>query len=427
VIGAVLVIAAVIGVRIPAAVVAIWLLAIPVSAAVVVTPRTERLPVVALLTAAMAIRLSIGAIVLTFFHAQLFDVFKDTARYETIGAQVADAWDHGVSLDLYQTLAISTPGYYYVVAALDRVAGHNEMLVVAFNAGAAAVCALLVHQLALRTGLDRTMRITAAAIAAFAPSVVFWGSVPLKDALVSALIVAAVLSALALSGGRSGVALITISVTSLALSTLRIYATLFVTLAVLVVIIGRALWRSRPLWSLAVLAFVVLLQIYALVGPAGLQLVTSIGDPAELARLRELYSGGTSGVDEGESLLPGPGSGIGGYVSLLLRAPYFVALFALLPIPGVTSGRLVPLAVPEMPLWYEGCVAACYGLVLLWRRDHTASFVIGVTVLAMAFLEGAVVSNAGTMIRERAPAIELLAVPMALAVVGLVRRARARP
>ena len=47
--------------------------------------------------------------------------------------------------------------------------------------------------------------------------------------------------------------------------------------------------------------------------------------------------------------------------------------------------------------------------------------------VAMAFLEGAVVSNAGTMIRERAPAIELLAVPMALAVVGLVRRARARP
>ena len=114
------------------------------------------------------------------------------------------------------------------------------------------------------------------------------------------------------------------------------------------------------------------------------------------------------------------------YAELAVQEPLFILQYLAQPIPFVTRGTLVAIALPEMLAWYVLFPVAMFGLVLLFRRRPVPAVVLAVVTFVMATVYGTVVGNAGSLMRYRAQAIVLLAIPMAVGVVWIWRRLPAR-
>lgn len=462
------------GVSVPPFVISAWLVAAGLLGAVALVAPQDRRVIALIVGGAIAARLALGAVLLTFFHDAVFRVFDDTQRYIEIGGRIADGWRAGAPPDLFEIYRLTVAGYYYIVAALRYVVGPDELTIVAFNAALVALTAGLVYRLADRLGATPGERVIAAGVASFAPSVAFWSALPLKDTPITLILVAGVITALGLVGRRRFLALAALLATIVLMSWFRLYATLFISLAALAVIILERAWRTRPLWSLTVTALVVAVQIWTFQSPVGRQVALVATDLNELERHRELFDRGASSVGGGESGLPwqvfvtsptpvvssvatispsgttAPSSTsvpsptptftpkptrsppantverVERYVELAVQEPLFVLQYLVLPVPFVTHGTLVAIAMPEMLVWYVLFPVSIFGLVLLLRRRRAPTLVLSLVTLAMAAVYGTIVSNAGSIMRYRAQAIVLLAIPMAVGILWIWRRARSR-
>jgi 4-amino-4-deoxy-L-arabinose transferase-like glycosyltransferase len=462
------------GVRVPPFVISAWLVAAGLLGAVALVAVPDRRVVAVIVGGAIAVRLALGAVLLTYFHDAVFRVFDDTQRYIEIGARIADGWRAGTPPDLFEIYRLTVAGYYYIVAALRYVVGPDELAIVAFNSTLVALTAGLVYQLADRLGAAPRERIIAVAIASFAPSVVFWSALPLKDTPITLILVAGLIAALELVGRRGFLALGALLATIVLMSWFRLYATLFISLAAFAVIVLSRAWRRQPLWSLTVAVLVVAVQIWTFQSPVGRQVSLAATDLNELDRQRELFDRGASSVGGGGEpglpwqifvTSPTPSASVAGvspsssqlpsstvapaptptstpkptrsppantaerierYAELALQEPLFVLQYLALPVPFLTRGTLVVIAMPEMLLWYALFPVSIFGLWLLLRRRQAPAIVLGLVTLAMAAVYGTIVSNAGSIMRYRAQAIVLLAIPMAVGIVWIWRRFRAR-
>ena len=241
------------GVAVPPFVIAVWLVCFGLLAAVALVEPADRPAVAMIVGGAIAMRLTLGAILLTYFRDEAFRVFDDTQRYLQIGGQIADGWRAGSPPDLFEIYRLTVAGYYYIVAVLRYIVGPDELAIIAFNSALAAITAGMVYRLASRLGAHGRERILAVAIASFAPSVVFWSALPLKDTPITFLLVAGVVISLELVGRQRVLALLALLAT-LVLMFGRLYATLFIALAAAIVIVLEGAWRRQRLWSLTTAA-----------------------------------------------------------------------------------------------------------------------------------------------------------------------------
>jgi hypothetical protein len=92
-----------------------------------------------------------------------------------------------------------------------------------------------------------------------------------------------------------------------------------------------------------------------------------------------------------------------------------------LPIPFVTKGNAVMLAMPEMLIWYVMLPLAVVGLIILWRRDAGRTAAIAVVAVVMALVYGVIVGNAGSILRYRAQEMLLLATPISVGALAVWR------
>jgi hypothetical protein len=425
------------GLYVPALVVGLWLLSVPVFITWVAAASSDRAALLALVSATMLARVAVGAVLLAVMQKAVFHVFDDTVRYDEIGGAIAASWRAGTNPDLFRQYALSVAGFYYVVAAFDYLSEGGPLLIVTFNAAFAGATALLVNQLAVDLGVVRRSRLLAVTIASFMPSVLFWASIPLKDTLVSFLLVAGVVAAFHLAGRRGLIALGALSGSIVLLSTLRLYGTLFLVLIALLVIATMGLWRRRPIWSAVIVAVVATVQVYSFQGPVATQMLSAATEVAELERQQEIYGQGGSAPGAGASSapaqtpipLPVPSTSeerFGRYLGVLAHIPVAVMQYFVLPIPFVTPGALVLAALPEMLIWYPGLLLAAVGFWEIGRRKRAAGVVIIMLVLSMAAVYGTIVSNAGSLMRYRAQGVVLLAVPVAVGLVWLWQWQRQR-
>jgi hypothetical protein len=394
------------GIRAAPIVWSLWLLLVPLYVVQVAVARADRVAVVATVLTAMLLRVVIGATVFALIPSIVLRVFDDTARYLEIGSAMASAWQTGAGVDLFNAYALSVAGYYYVVAALLYLTADGPLVVIVFNAAIAGLTVVLLNQLALDLGIDRKARLLGLAIAGFMPSVVFWGSIPLKDSLVSLLVILGVVAALRLGGTHRFVALGVLCASIALVSSLRLYATVFLGLACLMVIGLSGMWRRRRAWSAFVVAAVAVVALYSFQGPVGSLVFSAATNPAEIERQQELYDRGGSAPGESVRAI-----GLGG---IILRQPLYIARYFVLPLPFATGGSLVALALPEMLIWYPLLVAGVIGLWRLRQQRPLEAIVLGLVVFAMASVYGTIVSNAGSLIRYRAQGILLLALPIAV-------------
>jgi len=134
--------------------------------------------------------------------------------------------------------------------------------------------------------------------------------------------------------------------------------------------------------------------------------------PACAARPASIHSG-FSVWKRGPPPTPPPGR-VERYLFLASHFPVQFIQFYLLPIPFVTRGNAVRLAIPEMLVWYVMLPLAVVGLVALWRRDRGRAAAIAVLSLLMASVYGVIVGNAGSILRYRAQELLLLVTPISV-------------
>lgn len=428
------------GLRTPAALVVLWLGVVPFVVVGLTIPRPDRRYVALIVLVGLSLRLVIAAAAALFLSSAVYGLFDDTVRYEEIGQAMADAWRAHQGIDLYASYQLSVAGYYYVVAALAFVSEGGPFLTGAFNAALACLTAPVLYWIADGLGARRNERVGAAAIGTFIPSVVLWSAIPLKDTAVSLVFCIGVLATLRIAAfpGRRRIAwLATLAVCMLVLSTIRIYATLFLTgFAVLVFVLTRT-WQVRPRWTAASLVVVLAVQLWSLQGPEGGLITAAATDISVLERIQGLLNRGGSGEatptptavaiaspatrppvivlgpEPSAEPTPTPPPGrVERYLFLAARFPVQFVQFYVLPIPFVTKGNAVRLAIPEMLLWYVMLPVAIVGLVALWRRDRGRTAAVAVLAVFMASVYGVIVGNAGSILRYRAQEMLLLATPI---------------
>src|SRR5438034_11580840 len=120
------------GVTVPAVGIACWLVGAGLLGAIKLVEPRDRRAVGLIVGSAIALRLALGAVLLTYFRDPLFVVFDDAQRYLEIGGKIGDGWRAGSPPDLWQIYGLTVAGYYYVVAILRYVVGPDEMTIIAF-------------------------------------------------------------------------------------------------------------------------------------------------------------------------------------------------------------------------------------------------------------------------------------------------------
>lgn len=466
------------GLAVPAIFAEVWLVAVGIVGCLAFIDRSDRRAGALIAAGAIVLRLALGAVLLTFFRAELFRSFDDAPRYLDIGSQIAAGWRAGQPVDLYGIYSLTVAGYYYIVAAVQYVVGPDLLVVICFNAAVASVTGGAVYRLARELGASSRERLVAMGIASYAPSVLFWSALPLKDTPITLLLVVGLLAALALLGRRRLIALVTLLACMALMSWFRLYATLFLSLAAATVLVmQQRAFRRVPLWAALVVLLVGAVQIWTLQSPVGQQVTLAATDLNELQRQRDIFDRGASSQRGAEpisgwevipgvfatasaapastaptpparspspsaapsgspspppSAAPSPSATLqppqaaadraGRYLELALEEPRLMLQFLTLPIPFVTHGTLVSLALPEMIVWYLALPVALAGLVLLYRRRPMSVVVIVLVTLAMAFIYGTLVGNAGSLMRYRSQTIVLLAIPIAAGVQAMFRR-----
>jgi hypothetical protein len=445
--GLVAVVLAWFGLPTPAPLVVLWMCVAPFVVVGLTIPPPDRRYVAIIVLAGMSLRLVIAAAAALFLSTAVYGLFDDTVRYEEIGQAMAQAWRSHQNIDLFAQYQLTVAGYYYVVAALTFLSTGGPFLIGVFNASLACLTAPVLYWIADAVRARGAERLVAVAIGSFIPSVVLWSAIPLKDTAISLVFCLGILCTfrlVALTDVRRMAWLATLSVCMLIVSTIRIYATLFLSVFVVLVLVLTHTWRSRPRWSAAALVVVAAVQLWSLQGPEGNLVTSALTDITTLERIQGQLNGGGSGeatptptiaaVASGSpatpratvaaasagpapiSTLPPGSSAVGRYLSLAVRFPVQFAQFYVLPIPFVTRGNSVALAFPEMLLWYVMLPLAVVGLVALWRRDRGSAAAIAFISLVMASVYGVIVGNAGSILRYRAQEMLLLAAPISVGV-----------
>lgn len=440
---------AIAGVTVPWPLAAGWLVVVGLFGAAWLVDVEDRETTVAICSAAIGVRLALGLVLLTFFRAEIFHSFDDAGRYLDIGSQIAAGWRDGQPIDLLSLYGLTVAGYYYMVAAIRYVVGPELFVVLCANAAIASVTAGGVYRLAALLGASRKERVLAMTVASFIPSVVFWSALPLKDTPITLVLVVGLVAALQIATARRLGALVALLVAVALMAWFRLYATLFISFAAIALLIVRGTWLRAPAWAAVVVVSVLAVQVWTLQSPVGQQVTLAATDLDELQRQRDIFDRGASAPGGGEPVtrwdMPAAASSasaaggsaapasaapsasaspvaapaaqtIGGrlarYLELAVNEPIYILHFVLLPIPFVTPGHLVDLALPEMIVWYLAIPVAVVGFLLLFRRRPEPTVVVALTIAAMAVVYGTLVSNAGSIIRYRAQALVLLAIPI---------------
>jgi len=313
-------------------------------------------------------------------------------------------------------------GWIYFNALLIHSFGVNPLLPRFWNCIVGALSPLLCFALARRLGAGRAARWTAI-LAAFFPSIVVWSTLNLKDADVYFLVLAGLLLGLQLrEEGPKLLRIAGIGLILVLLFSLRQFAAEVLAVALLVAWAAssrpaRWLGSRRHPWRMVGAPIAALIVILLAVGvafpPIGAHVYTITG-LGQLAHTRHELGVGAKSVT---NLDPG----IGTLAGALRFLPLGLVDFMLRPFPWEPGSSLSGLTRPETVAYYILLLPAGWGALQGLRRSPAVALPLITYLVIGALGYGLVISNLGTLFRERAPFLLVLLVFVGVAL-GLPRR-----
>jgi hypothetical protein len=302
----------------------------------------------------------------------------------------------------------------------NNLLGHNRVLPRLWNCVVGSLTAILCYALARRLGAGRAARLSAI-LAAFFPSLLLWSSLNLKDADVGLLVVGGLLLAIQPQALRlryvAGIA--AIGLIGVVLLSLREYAAAALATSVLVALVtcsGFGRWvgaRAHP-WLMVGVPIAALVAVVLIRFPSVGESIYRRAGLEQLAHLRRGFA-----VGAGSATVANPG--IATLAGALRFLPTGLVDFLLRPFPWEPGSPIAILTRPETVVYYILLVPAAFGILLALRRTAGLALPLVTFLVIEAVGYGLVISNLGTIYRERAPVLLILFVFVAVGVEAVRR------
>lgn len=337
----------------------------------------------------------------------------DAVTYHQTATQILNHWIAG---GVMPHLPSGKEGFYYLLAGLYWVFGPHQSAGLAVNAAFAAGLIPVVTDSTRRLFGERAVRYVAPLLLLL-PGLFVWTSQLLKEAPILFFIAVAMNCAVRMTERFSAWPIVLFAASTAVLLTFRGHVGVFIAAGLFAgVILGRRQLLSGVGTGAVVLGVVALVVVGGGVGESGFEVVTTASfEQANNTRIGLAYNTGSGYGGENVDI-----SSSGGAARYL---PLGLVNFMLGPFPWQGGGARQLFAIPDVLVWY-------WLLPSLWVGYQQARRLIGRRLLLALFpamtslvVLALVISNYGTVVREREQIVVLLVPFIAL---GLASRAESR-
>ena len=357
--------------------------------AVRTVPPDERPWIRKTLLIAFALRVSVSVFFEIFRDWRIFH--EDSEGYEAIAVALSRSWwGSGPPLNLGAT----NSGFYYLGGTICYLFGPFKLNLPLFNSLIGTVTAFLIYRSA-RTFVHLRVARMACGLVAFAPSMIMWSAIALKDAVTTFLIVVTLVSCMRLKTNFSLQALAGTVVPIMAMQPIRFYLVYFMMFAVLgALMIDRGLRALTGVYKQLFL-FGGLVAIFAVTGLSGKTLESSEYLSFEkVSAYREgMATSARSGFNQHVDIST-PGKA-------LAFLPIGASNLLLGPFPWQMSSIRAAIALPETMVWWLLFPATLRGALFMGRRRLSEISPVLLFAITLTCAYSLVHGNVGSGFRQR--------------------------
>jgi 4-amino-4-deoxy-L-arabinose transferase-like glycosyltransferase len=344
----------------------------------------------------------------------------DSATYDEGGWLLSLQWDGEGILNPYYSGKVSGWGFFYLIASIYYVFGHNQLLAQFVNATVGALTVVVIYAIA-KDLFDVEVGQWSARFMAFFPQMVFWSGAIYKDPAIMLCIALCMYAVLKLNHEFTVRYVLLFVGASLALMTLRFYVFYFVAFATM----GTFVLSQRRGVAGSVGSYVVLIAVFigAFSFAAKQETVERQRSYFTLERLQMTRS---DQAMWGQSAYA-PKADVSTTQGALAVLPVGLAYLLLAPFPWAIQNIRQSLTVPETLVWYALMPALLRGLLFTIRTRFRTALPILVFAASLTCAYAVFQGNVGTAYRQRTQVTMFYFILMAAGVVEKRRAQENRP
>jgi 4-amino-4-deoxy-L-arabinose transferase-like glycosyltransferase len=340
----------------------------------------------------------------------------DSNTYDVGGWLMTLQWQGERLVNPYYTGKVSGWGFFYGVAAIYWLFGHNQLVAQLVNATIGALTVIVIYAIA-KDLFDVEVAQWTARFMAFFPQVVFWSGGIYKDPAIMLCIALCMYAVIKLNHELTVRYVILFVGASLALMSLRFYVFYFVAFAT----IGTFVLSQRRGVAGSVGTYVVLIGVFigAFTFAARQETVEQQRSYFTLERL-QITRSDQAALGQSSYAPKADVSTTQGALSVL---PVGLAYLLFAPFPWAVRGIRQALTVPETLVWYALMPSLIRGLLFTIRTRFRPALPILVFAASLTCAYAVFQGNVGTAYRQRTQVTMFYFILMAA---GIVERRRAR-
>jgi hypothetical protein len=352
-------------------------------------PKEERPWVRKTLIIAFGIRVVIAVFFEIFRDWRIFH--EDSEGYEHIAVALSRSW-WGTAPPM--RLADTNYGFYYLGGIICFLFGPFKLNLALFNGLVGTATAFLIYRATRRFVHVRVSRM-ACGLVAFAPSMIMWSSIALKDAITTFLIVLTLVSCMELKAKFTLQALAGTVLPILAMQPIRFYLVYFMMFAVLgSLLMDRGLSALTGVYKQLFLLGTIV-AVFALTGLSGRTI-----DESQYVNFQTV-----SAYREGMATSARSGFAVDADISTPGKAlaflPIGLANLLLGPFPWQMSSIRAVIALPEAAIWWILVPSTVRGIIFLVRRRLSEVSPMLLFAVSLSCAYALVHGNIGSGFRQR--------------------------
>ena len=367
--------------------------------------------------ATLALRFALACFLNAYAGQTAFAVmfWGDSATYDDGGWLMSLQWDGQGLLNPYYSGKVSGWGFFYFIASIYWVFGHNQLLAQFVNATIGAATVLVLYAIA-KDLFDVEVAQWTGRFMAFFPQMVFWSGAIYKDPSIMLCIAICMYAVVKLNHEFTLRYVLMFVGASLALMTLRFYVFYFVAFAMM----GTFVLSQRRGLAGSVGSYLVLIVVFigAFTFAARQETVEQQRSYFTLERLQITRS---DQAMWGQSAYA-PKADVSTTQGVLSVLPVGLTYLLFAPFPWAVRNLRQALTVPETLVWYALMPALVRGLIVTIRTRFRPALPILVFAASLTCAYAVFQGNVGTAYRQRTQVTMFYFILMA---VGVVERRRA--
>jgi 4-amino-4-deoxy-L-arabinose transferase-like glycosyltransferase len=339
----------------------------------------------------------------------------DSFQYDEGGWAQTLRWQGAVLVNPWFDGRVSGWGFFYFVAAIYWIFGHNQLMAQLVNATVGSLTVVVLYALAKEL-FDAEVALWTAGFMAFFPQMVFWSGAIYKDPAIMFCIAFCMYSVVKLNRTFALRYILMFVASSLALMTLRFYVFYFVAFATLGTFV---LTQRRGVFGNVI--------VYGVLGGTFVAAFSLAASRETIDQQRSYFDLRKVQVSRADLATSASGYGASANVSTaqgaLSALPKGLVYLLFAPFPWAVRGVRQALTVPETLAWYSLWPALFRGLRQAFRHRFRASLPILVFAVLLTTAYAVFQGNIGTAYRQRTQVTMFFFVFMAA---GVVEKRRAR-